>query len=249
VTRKSLNGRAMKSISTNHDDQVAQPGTPVTSTRVLSSDAHALRVQDCPVQLGTDEQLGTAQCEKSAIDIEQPAINERSTETRKARSWSWLTHAVAPALMIALGTGFVGYLFGDSLSARNRAEMRKATMDHYFAVDNHVLGKRKQLLVFIARYFAKDDPELLEWVKAEMVAIDEQLAYQRQRIASLEAELISLRSQVEKTQSDLDGTQTKRGRTEAERDRLRVERDRLTALIAAKESQLSRDEGDISRWW
>ena len=82
---------------------------------------------------------------------------------------------MVPALLVSLGSALGGYLFGDSLQARTNAQVRAEVLKSYFSVENRNIGKRKQILAFVGSNLAKNDPNLLDWVKRETRIVDEEL--------------------------------------------------------------------------
>lgn len=96
-------------------------------------------------------------------------------ELRQKARRPWLVRIAVPALVTGLAGAFGGYVFGDSLGARTRAEIRRSTLQTYFAVHNQAAGKRKQILGFIGTVLAKDDPDLAEWARKEGAVVDERL--------------------------------------------------------------------------
>ena len=110
----------------------------------------------------------------------------RNTQTREARR-PWLLQIAVPAMVTSLVSGTGGYLFGDSAAEKKQAEIRAEVeksraviradvIKQYFAVDNQMAGKRKQMLEFILATIAKDDSDLSGWARREMQVVDKHLA-------------------------------------------------------------------------
>jgi hypothetical protein len=132
------------------------------------------------------------QQQKLAAELEK--LREEVRHLREERRWPWLLRVVLPAVLISLGTGAAGYLFGDSLEARSRAETRKDVLKAYFAVDNNVPGKRRQMLTFIKRNLAKGDPELQQWVRTEESVVEKRIADAQRELTHVTGELERLRA-------------------------------------------------------
>lgn len=129
---------------------------------------------------------------KDALELEK--LQHELAEVRRP----WLLRLAAPALLAALASGAGGYLFGDSLAARNRAELRKDVMNRYWSVPNDVAGKRRQILNFVMATLAKDDPDLGQWALREQEVVDQRLHELALEQRALEDELERLQAPREK---------------------------------------------------
>jgi hypothetical protein len=105
---------------------------------------------------------------------------------------------VVPALLVSLGSALGGYLFGDSLQARTNAQVRAEVLKSYFSVENRNIGKRKQILAFVGSNLAKNDPNLLDWVKRETRIVDEELVRVDREIADLKVQIATERAKASK---------------------------------------------------
>lgn len=101
----------------------------------------------------------------------------------------WLT-VLLTALLTSFGAGAGGYFFGDSLKARSEADIRKEVLKTYFATDNNIPGKRKQILAFIRMTLAKNDPDLAAWRKEESDVVDQVLRTDTGTMAGLYASIL-----------------------------------------------------------
>jgi hypothetical protein len=142
---------------------------------------------------------GVAEKKDDSESVSRAELEKTRHETallRQEARLPWIARVGAPILLASLASGLGGYLFGDSLHDRSRAEVRTEVLKIYFGVENEVVGKRAQLLTFVDTVLARDDPELAVWVKQERAVVDDArkkvdalLAEAETRIATLEAEI------------------------------------------------------------
>src|ERR1044072_2728958 len=104
----------------------------------------------------------------SKDELELSRLRHEIAESRRP----WLLRIAVPALLAALASGTGGYLFGDSLAERSRAEIRKDVLAKYWAVDNEQAGKRSQILNFILETVGNDDADLARRATSERKIVD-----------------------------------------------------------------------------
>jgi hypothetical protein len=156
-------------------------------------------------------------------DLELQKLSHELVETSKQSRRPWLLQVAVPALVASLASGVGGYVFGDSLVARNRAEIRKDIFTRYFGVDNRIAGKRKQILDFIDATMIQDDPVLAAWSRKERAVIESLIDDQRQQIYALDAEIMDIETKLEVWRSE-DANRFVIGAAEGKLERLKQER-------------------------
>jgi hypothetical protein len=127
-----------------------------------------------------------------------------------------------PYVAIALLSGTLGYLLGDAIESRQRAEIRKVAMERFFALSGRPADEQKEALQFVQRHLTKDDPELARWAKSQVSVVEERLLAMQEREAALKVRV-----------SDLKATLDQKT---AEAEALSVDKTRLTERVQALES-------------
>ena len=117
-------------------------------------------------------------------------------------------------------------------------------MERYFSVDNERPGKRKQMLVFIKRYLAKDDPELMKWVVDESAVVDEHLLRLKEHIGSLEDDIKLLKKELAEMETSRNQVRKERNEMETLRNQAQSQRDKLLSELVKKEEELREGKRD-----
>lgn len=101
----------------------------------------------------------------------------------------WIVRIVFPVLIVSLAGSFSTWIFGDSLAARTKADMRRDVLTAYFSIDNEMTGKRGQILLFVESVLS-DDPELRAWALQEKKRISITEKAHMEEIADLDAQIL-----------------------------------------------------------
>lgn len=114
-----------------------------------------------------------------------------------------LLRASIPYVVLAIGAVTLGYLLGDSTASRRRTEVRKVAMERYFAAESALVDAQKDVLTFIQKELAADDPELKRWAKSQVTVLEERLAARGEREAALKADLATRGEEIARLESQV----------------------------------------------
>jgi|GEM_PF-2915989 len=103
-----------------------------------------------------------------------------------------------PLVAVAALAATAGYLLGDSIQSRSRAEVRKVAMDRYYAAQGRPADEQKEILAFIQKELTKDDPELARWAKSQLPVIEERLLALAEREAALKVRVVELKGELDR---------------------------------------------------
>jgi hypothetical protein len=219
------------------DPKQAVSATDVAETRSTSSDVRAPMTSSSKSTNGNSDGVAHA-LTKADTSVDDPGREsdvigvgkrkeEPPTPQEKSR-WPWLQNTVLPVVL----TGFVGFIFGDSLRARTHADIAISTMHQYFDVPNTNVGKRKEVLRSLL-VLTQNDTVLSQWAKLEMARVENQDAKLNATIAALESDIQALRADLVKRDTTLRNNGSIVKDTEEKNTR-------LEKLLDKKEKELER---------
>ncbi len=188
-------------------------------------------------------------------------------------TWSMAQKVLGSAAAV-LASGAAGWLFSDSLHAKTEAnieqireqarveaenalasqrqEERQKLYDTYLATENTQVGKRSQILSLLELTFAKDDPEVAQFVVREREKlgatkqiIEEREAAQAKAIEEQKKQIEDYKKQIEALESQLlagNGDSAKLQALQAALERRQKEIDRLEEKLAKAEQDLENSQ-------